>query len=298
MPDHKSLILIVNDVCPLRCEHCSVGYSSRFSGSSKQVDVSRLKETLGSIDTNVYSRIILAGGEPSRSPDLLEAVIDACHDFGLQVAVTTAPVWAKSPAAATRFLEKIRRIDSVILSLDRFHLNHLDLQFYKHAIAACGAMDIDVNVHVSFSCSEDFGIVNGLGDSLHAVRLVSYQRIMPVGNASTLSDVYSGALTIETKDDIDAIERSCTIGNALVSIDCNVHACCWSAGVPDSPLEFGSFTVMQDDSMFRRISAQGFLGSLVEDAKDVVFELVKGKKIINECHLCVEVMSAGLFPKA
>ena len=292
MPRRKSLVVLLNDICPLRCEHCSVGYSSSFNGSANRVDIVKLHAILGSMDTSVYGRVILAGGEPSRTPDLLVAVIDSCHDFGLEVAVTTAPVWATSHIAATRFLEKIRGIDTVILSYDKYHLNFLKVERYRIAVSACHDLGIAVDVHVSYANCEDLGLIDELGDCLDKVRIVSKQKVMPVGNAATLPDVYTNAVTLNTVQDMDAIKRSCTIGNALVNTLSDVHACCWSAGVANSPLEFGSLSQMESDATFKTLTAHGLLGSLDDTGKELAVNLLKGRKIVNECHMCIELMSS------
>ena len=61
----RSVTLLLNDRCPLRCAHCTVGYSEKKSGSDQKLSAGQIELLIGELDAAVYSMVVLAGGECS-----------------------------------------------------------------------------------------------------------------------------------------------------------------------------------------------------------------------------------------
>jgi MoaA/NifB/PqqE/SkfB family radical SAM enzyme len=114
----RLVTILINERCPLRCKHCSLGFSESYRGTGYRIQSDDLTHMIESIDPKIYRMVLFAGGEPSLDPDLVKIGIDVCNRVGLNGAMVTAPIWAGSEAAATRFLDKLDGLAYLILSYD------------------------------------------------------------------------------------------------------------------------------------------------------------------------------------
>jgi organic radical activating enzyme len=295
---------MLNDRCPLRCAHCSVGYSSTHRGSPAIMDARRIEAIIGSLDPSVYNLVILAGGEPTLSPALVTAAIDACKRVGVPSMISTGPFWASTIQAAHRFLDKIPPPSLMSLSLDKYHLDFLKISHYRNAALVCMVRGIRVVLNVSYESDQDLQETLDRAADLHQyVSCIGKHRVMPKGNARFLPDLLSGCEPIETADDLDKLPRSCSIGSVVVNQDYTTHMCCWSGDLAVSPLKLEghapeSVHAMEETAIFHRMYGKGLIDGLSETAKADVAAAVAGGRFVNECHLCVTLIERGLLETA
>lgn len=300
----RTITLMLNDRCPLRCEHCSVGYSDQNKGSEQAMDVPGIQDLVGGIDPRRYDLVILAGGEPTLRPDLVAAAIGACRKTGVACAVSTGPFWARTELSARRFLDSIPPPTVMLLSFDKYHLAFLSVSHYRHAAIACRLRNIEVVLHISYATDDDLRDMLQLADEMRDCVDVRYRktsRVVPTGNARNLESVLVGGTTIVTGRDLGRIEPSCRIGCAVVNQDYSVHMCCWSNGVEKSPLRMeptgaSGVQAIDEHPLFTVMQAQGLIAGLSAAARDRLAERVKGETFANECHLCATLMERGLLP--
>lgn len=290
----RTITLILNDRCPLRCAHCSIGYSKEHHGSSRTMEAVDIEAILESLDPEVYSMVVLAGGEPSLVPKTVARAVELCRARDLHSALTTAPVWARTALSAKEFLTRVRQPDFLILSCDKYHLAALPFEQYRTAAVAAQELGIYVALNVCYGNDRER---RELQDLIATIGIVltgtTWSKIMPYGNAAALQPEANEALELLSEHDLDRLPLTCKIGNALVNIDQELHACCWSGDLQGSPLQFSAktptvsdFKGMEQDPLFRTLHARGFVGALSSEQRKRVLDLYRGRSFVSECHLC------------
>jgi hypothetical protein len=294
----RTITLILNDRCPLRCAHCSLGYSEDNIGSGQIMSGDKIEQLIIALDPSVYTMVVLAGGEPALVPKLVSRAVDACSKVGIYSALTTAPFWAQTAQTACNFLDRISRPTFIILSFDKYHLEFITLAHYENALAAALEREICVALNICFSTAADkkecASLIQGFETRLTGI---TWSQVMPQGNAGKTPGFVSEVVVLNSLEDLGRIPRSCKAGNALVNLKNELHACCWSGEVTDSPLMFGfdasagePLGAMEKNQTFQQLRTRGLLDSLSAGRSLEVLNDLRGKAFVNECHLCVTLM--------
>jgi organic radical activating enzyme len=295
----RTVAFVINDRCPLRCKHCAVGYWEENSGSSAVIKESDLRQSILAVDRSLYDTIIFVGGEPTLEPRLLRVGTEACQEAGFLSAITTAPVWARTPELAQRFLKKLPHLDIVTLSYDEYHLEFLTVDHYTNAANAAIEQEMQPAFNLCHSNDEEkILLLNKIHHLLHQVE-IHCQKVLAVGNATRPDNVALSGIRINSSEDLARIERSCDIGNAVVDTGLNLHGCCWASSVPESPFRFASdsqnlsdsLMLMEQDPTFQKVRKHGLIDSLTEQDKRTIARSMKNEVFINECDLCLSLMT-------
>jgi MoaA/NifB/PqqE/SkfB family radical SAM enzyme len=297
----RFLTVMINERCPLKCRHCSVGFSEANKGTGFRITPEDLVHIIKSIDTKTYQAVLFAGGEPSLDPPLVKLGIDTCRDAGLDTAMVTAPIWASTEASAKRFLDKVEGLSQLMLSYDYYHLEFLKYSHYENAAREAAARGMFVVLHITYSQEEE---KLALIDSVASIRSLVYvdpMRTVPVGNAAEPGRVEMEFVTVNTVKDLDALSRRCVLGNTLVDARLDVHGCCWSNLGEASPFSFygksqglaDKLKEMEASLIFQSVRRKGFLDSLSSEGRAALVERVKGQQFCNECHICIAAMKKG-----
>jgi MoaA/NifB/PqqE/SkfB family radical SAM enzyme len=297
----RFLTVMINERCPLKCRHCSVGFSETNKGSGFRIAPEDLVHIITSIDKESYQAVLFAGGEPSLDPALVKLGIDTCRNAGLDAAIVTAPIWASTEASAKRFLDKVEGLSQLMLSYDYYHLEFLKYSQYENAAREAAARGLFVVLHITYSQEEE---KQALIDSVASIRSLVYidpMRTVPVGNAAEPGLVELDYVTINSVKDLDALPRRCVLGNTLVDARLDIHGCCWSNLGEASPFSiYGkgrrldvAFKEMEESPTFQAVRKQGFLNSLSPRGREALVEQVKGQQFCNECHICIAAMKKG-----
>jgi len=296
------MTIIVTAKCPLRCRHCGVGISDEpISVPLPRLREDDIKRAIHLASTMNYEIVNFAGGEPFLVTTLLAPGTAECRSLGLKSFITTAPMWAKSLEKARKFLAKVPALNYLILSYDKYHLEFLEMKHYENALNAAYERNIGVIFNICYSFPhEKIEAKNQVSRFSERIYDILYQPILPVGNARLFAKAIPlSGVTIEELADLDRLERSCTIGDIIIGLYKEVHACCWASAVPGSPFRFdhkrsGNFKAalrrMERHKSFRRFRQKGLIDSLPPDSRKNVFKSVKGKQFVNECHLCMYLM--------
>ena len=295
----RSVAININTRCPLKCKHCSLGFSESFHGEQSSLSADDLSSMIAGIDSSVYDMVLLAGGEPSLNPDLIWTGIQAAKQADLLSSIVTAPIWASKAPAAQRFLDKIPGLNILILSYDDYHLEFLSRSHYRNAALQAMARGMQVVFQIAYTTEDQksrlVGSLDGLRDQgahIHTMRTVL------VGNASTTDlDVHYH----EVKDaaGLEQIPRGCVLGNAFIDESFGVHGCCWSTAAEDSPFSMKScgreslgkqFRQLEDDDVFQTVRRHGLIDALTDEGRQLVAQQVRGEKFGSECDLCIRLM--------
>jgi MoaA/NifB/PqqE/SkfB family radical SAM enzyme len=295
----RSVTIVVNERCPLRCRHCSVGFSEAYRGNSYRIEEATLISIIEGIDPAVYGAVLFAGGEPSLDPLLVKTGVDACRKAGLASSMITAPIWASSAESAEKLLDQVEGLREITLSFDLYHLEFLKFKHYEIATRHAVQRGIHVQFHITYSKEPEKAFFMTSLDPILSLIDVSFMRAVPVGNAATQVDMEY--VTVESAADFDAIPRGCFLGKAIVDSKLQVHGCCWSSlgekspfssGVGENPPS-GAFTKMENSPVFQAVMKDGFIDSLSERGKQLLLDRVRGQRFATECDLCVATMKEG-----
>jgi hypothetical protein len=295
----RLVTIFINKRCPLRCKHCSVGFSESFHGSTFRIKEDELVGIITGIDPKIYKLIVFGGGEPSLDPSIIKLGVDTCRRSGLLSGIVTAPIWASNPARAKEFLDKVDGLTDVILSYDYYHLEFLKFAHYENAVRESSQRGIRVGVNITYGDeSERQPLIDSLAPLMFGITYVGTSRAVPIGNASVPEKMDMQYVTINSLEDFEAVPRGCILGKAYVDENLKVHGCCYSCTGEHSPFSSPSegtpvskvFQDMENNPVFQSVMKKGFLGALSPEGKQLLLDRVRGQRFGTECDLCVYTM--------
>lgn len=138
--------------CNLQCRHCNV------VGKALPVDANRndvlcwIKDISASQDIGSVSFV---GGEPFLCLDDLSEYIQYAKENGLETKVVTNGFWATSPRSVDDILNKLPGLDTVIVSSDKYHLEHIKVDTVDNLVNGCIKNDRKVVMYIAAANKED-----------------------------------------------------------------------------------------------------------------------------------------------
>lgn len=294
----RVVTIIINERCPLRCRHCSLGFSASNRGNSYRVSSDDLVRMVEAVDPGIYEMVLFAGGEPSLDPAIVRTGVETCNRMGLVSAMVTAPVWAATEVNARRLLDKVGNLSHLILSYDYYHLDFLNFGHYKTAALEAARRGILVDLHLTYTTeAEKHALVESLG-SIRSFVFVHPQRTVTIGNAADPANVTMDSVTINSVKDLEILPRTCMLGNVLIDSKFGIHGCCWSSSLESSPFSFAgsghalkqTFQRLEESPVVQRVLKDGFLDALSQTGRKLVADMFRGRKFGNECDICMAAM--------
>lgn len=297
----RVVTIIINERCPLRCRHCSLGFSASNRGNSYRVSTDDLVRMVEAVDPRIYEMVLFAGGEPSLDPALVRTGVETCTRMGLVSAMVTAPVWAATEINAGRLLNKIGNLSHLILSYDYYHLEFLKFGHYETAALEAARRGILVDLHLTYTTEAE---KQALIESVASIRpfvFIHPQRTVAIGNATDPANVAMDHVTINSINDLELLPRTCMLGNVLIDSKFGVHGCCWSSSLEASPFSFTgngyalkeTFHRLEESPVFQRVLKGGLLGALSKTGKELLAGRFRGQKFGNECDICMAAMKGA-----
>jgi organic radical activating enzyme len=295
----RTVTININRRCPLRCKHCSIGFSDTYHGSDTDLNAEKLESIIREIDTSIYGMILMAGGEPSLNPSLIRAGIAASRGAGVLSAIVTAPIWAPSGAKACGFLDKIPGLDVLILSYDDYHLEFLEWGHYRNAALEAMKRRIGLVIQIAFTREDQKQRLIRSLKGLAVLAQVNPMRTVMIGNAveNHLDGEY---IQVSEVTDLDQIPRGCVLGNSFIDEKLGVHGCCWSTAaqaspfsvptVPGDPSLSSAFRKLEGNPVFQAVRHRGFLDALTDQGRGSVVAAVRGESFSSECEICMRLM--------
>lgn len=130
-------VLLYTMRCNIACAHCSVNSGPDRSGAMDHDTALALVDGLAAQPQIRF--IDISGGEPMLHPDEIEAIIRRVKSHGKGIRLTSNGFWASTPKRAEAMLRRLKQagLDSVGLSLDKWHLEFLPANLARHFIDAC-----------------------------------------------------------------------------------------------------------------------------------------------------------------
>jgi organic radical activating enzyme len=297
----RVVTIIINERCPLRCRHCSLGFSLSNRGNSYRVNSDDLVRMVENVAPGIYEMVLFAGGEPSLDPALVKIGVETCRRMGLVSAMVSAPVWAATETSASWLLDKIGDLSHLILSYDSYHLDFLKLRHYENAARQAASRGILVDLHLTYATeAEKQDLIESVA-SIRPLVFIHPQRTVSIGNAADPANVQMNRVTVNNTEDLAAMPRSCMLGNVLVDSKFGIHGCCWSSSGEASPFSFAgdrnslaeTFQSLEENPLMQRVMKKGFLNALSKRGKEMLVDRLRGQRFGNECDICVAAMQKG-----
>lgn len=140
--------------CPLRCRHCITNSGPEVTRQmSEDEALHYIRSARHAVD-----HIGFTGGEPLLDQARLLRLIEAAKAEGYVVSVMTSGHWAARPAHAHEVVGQMKAagLDMLGVSLDRYHLDFIDVSRCRNIAEAAGALEIPVAVRVIAEPDDDF----------------------------------------------------------------------------------------------------------------------------------------------
>lgn len=133
----SAAVLLYTMRCNIECAHCSVDSHPRRREKMQLDDALRYIRELAEVEGLEF--VDISGGEPMLFRRELGELARAAAEAGLILRITSNGYWATSPDRASLVLASFVAdgAGSVALSIDDWHLDHLDPRRVEHYVAGC-----------------------------------------------------------------------------------------------------------------------------------------------------------------
>jgi hypothetical protein len=136
----NAAVLLYTMRCNINCAHCSV--DSHPQRDEKMDLQTAIGLVAGLADQPGIDFIDISGGEPMLFRRELLTLAKAAKEAGKTLRIVSNGFWAKSAQSATAILAELQGagVSSVGLSIDVWHLNHLNSGLVQHYLDGCRAV--------------------------------------------------------------------------------------------------------------------------------------------------------------
>lgn len=165
--------------CNLTCAHCATSSGPTAASRVNADDFAQIEAAVRSISP---PRLLFTGGEPTFYIDEINRIVD-CHPDPSRciVQITTNGWFARSAAGLSAVLGRIKKLDHVQLSHDKYHGLLLPDSQIGALIEWTAARGIEFNISVAITCPEDMAFADDLQRRTGAT--VLYTRMEAAGRA-------------------------------------------------------------------------------------------------------------------
>lgn len=293
MKRNMNLIFNICNQCNVKCRHCS---NEEILNNGRKAEPFLVLEWLEDAAEAGFGEATFVGGEPFLFVDDLRLYCKKAHELGMKSCIITNGYWAKTLDKAIEVLKSLEDLDSILVSSDIFHLEHIDSQIIKNALDACIMLNISVALNATCASKNEkkriWDIYSGYKNSL----FINTHMLMPIGAAKSL--------LIERwclEDKVSELPVICGINNFLVEMDGEVHACC-NAILSEEPLLYAGNMKKEKLSvllqkfvanpLYRFIKEQGprGIGRLLKDS--LYYNEFRQKQYTCECDFCVSILGS------
>jgi organic radical activating enzyme len=156
MDRFNSILISITEECNVGCSHC--GYKG--TASRRKATAEELCHWLEEIKSAGINHVLFTGGEPFFTFDLLKAGVKCANELAITTAIFTSCNWGDSIDNAAKTLEQLPGIKQLYLSTDKFHQEHVPVQYVKNVINAGLKHGIkDIMICITCNDSIEFGLI-------------------------------------------------------------------------------------------------------------------------------------------
>lgn len=141
-----ALNVLITNWCNAKCDHCCMN-----AGPTRhdKLDFAAIKKAISELHAQHTLRLVVfAGGEPTIERATLSQSIRFCSELGIRTRLVTNAFWAKSAAAAFRYLKELRAdgLVEINVSCDDYHLPYVPVGNVKNVWQAAKELDFETVV--------------------------------------------------------------------------------------------------------------------------------------------------------
>ena len=261
-----------------------------------------LTETLKVADLQSF---MVFGGEPMLYPIRAIGIFKKAHELNIpSIDMLTNGIWGKDKEIAERLAEKLKNagLNTLGISVDAFHLEHIPLEYPRNAAQASLKATIE-------KVTWNVAVIESLNAANHYDKMTAHilKELEPVGIEAHVHKVVLAGRALQTipqyfqKTRLDGpCEGETPMENTLTNPQCLTIEpsgsvdICWHLSIgnaKETPLSLIiSKYDWQENPMIKTLVEEGPMG-LLERQKPLADRFNKSE-CINKCHLCVEVRKA------
>lgn len=308
-----TLGIIVTYLCNIRCSHCcfgcgplkeeadaflaSVGEDPFEEGEGYALSPEEVERYIREAsELRPFDEVVFSGGEPMLFPRVLEAGIRSATERGLKTRVVTNGTWAKSVAAGSRTVARLREagLREVTLSHTDFHREFVPFEVLLNAFRlsrAVGlriALSVTTNDETSISVSSLRQELAGAGEDLQGVVFFEND-VIDTGRGKDLSLPSS-----ETSKGLS--EGGCYAAGmqSVITPDRKVFACCGPPHRELDLLKMGDLHHTDLRSIFDRMRGDAVVQALHHEGPRSLHQKLDpgiGDRRMHICQHCKVVLT-------
>lgn len=188
---YNSLAISLTNKCNASCKFCGVSAcNSDIEENSLQLDILEkiCKEV---IEVDSIKNIVFTGGEPFIYFDRIKSAIRLFKTSQKRVGAVTNGFIFKDKLLAGKLINEVKQnnFDFLHISTDQYHLEYIDLNIIKNAIAICNEYGLDLALKIGVDRSDQtyIRIIEALEEAVFNIDLKIYP-IIPLGRAAYLEE--------------------------------------------------------------------------------------------------------------
>lgn len=186
-PEMNAPIGILNVVpglhCNLECPHCVTRSGPSARGGLSDAEVAAVQDA---VRRTRPALLVFTGGEPTLYTEIIERILRAAPPLpDTAVQITTNGWFARDDKTLDAVLTRLSRLDRVLLSTGRFHMESPPTERIRALKAWCDARGVTFSVSVCLGSPEDLVAAASLHEATGAE--VTYTRVEACGRAADLN---------------------------------------------------------------------------------------------------------------
>jgi len=292
----ESLIYNICNRCNLRCKHCS---NAGLIHDTQVMDSNMVFDSLTDAAEVGIAQVTFVGGEPFLELGSLRKYIQRAKALGLETCIITNTYWAKTKETAIEILKSLEGLTSLLISSDLYHLEYISADIIMNAIEACLELNINAAINATCASKKDKKKIWEIYEKYKNKIFIHTHMLMPIGAAKEL-EIERWML----EDKVNRLPGICGIGNFLIEMNGDVHACCNAILAKDSYLYAGNLNEeslkeilhrFHMNPMYQFIRKQGprGIGRMLQTSP--YYELCRTREYTCECDFCVDVLGNRKF---
>ena len=225
-PVNSQAVLLYSHRCDLSCRHCCTRSGPRETAAMSFPTAARALELFHLAG---FRDVTLSGGEPMLFKDAMVRLLGVCRAVGLKASMITNANWAVTARECAAEVADLRAagLDSISVSVDRYHLAQLPVERIWILLEACRKQDMPCGVSLGELTAGDVAEQQLPADFKAAGYPCSQiQECMPLGRALD-------AVRVERLPPVG--HQACPVAcNVTADVDGSVYGCCAGPGLPDA----------------------------------------------------------------
>lgn len=295
---YNSLAISLTNKCNASCKFCGVSAcNSDIEEDNLQLDVlEKICKELVEIDS--IKNIVFTGGEPFLYFDRIKSIIPLLKTPQKRVGAVTNGFIFKDKLSAGRMINEIRKnnFDFLHISTDQYHLEYINLNIIKNAIAVCKEYGLDLTLKIGINRLDQtyVRIIEALEEDVFNVSIKFYP-IMPLGRAAYLEEKYFYFTPISDLD------LSCKHSSTLfVDEKGDIYPCCFFKRPKSMILgNIKTSSIKEAAGLARKNKC--YKEIYLNGLKNLVNNFIKNQAIsitdnyVDSCHLCNEIFGNAKY---